>query len=256
MLGERYRRWLAALARARGMLLVGRLEECEALVQHALTLGLEGKDESAVQAYGAQLVFLRREQNRLAELTAMVEFQVEQYPEVPAWRCGLAYLYAEIGHRDAARLQLETLARAGFADLPRDSFWLLDMALLSEVVSALGGHPSAERLYDLLAPFADRNVVTTKHCQGSVARPLGMLATTLDRLENAQEHFDRALRMNAQIRSPLWVAHTQHAYARMLVKRDRKGDREQAGELLAAAGATAQRLGLPALAERVGVCSA
>ena len=56
--------------------------------------------------------------------------------------------------------------------------------------------------------------------------------------------------MNARIESPLYVAHTQHDYARMLLLRDRAGDRERADELLEAALATADERGLAALADR------
>ena len=53
--------------------------------------------------------------------------------------------------------------------------------------------------------------------------------------------------MNARIRSPLWVAHTQHQYAQMLLRRDDPGDRDKALNLTAAL-ATADQLGLKALA--------
>jgi tetratricopeptide (TPR) repeat protein len=87
-------------------------------------------------------------------------------------------------------------------------------------------------------------VVPLAHlCQGSASRPLGLLATTLSRYEDAAQHFEHALTMNMQIRSPLWVAHTQHDYARMLL-RNHAGDREKALELLDEALATAEALGL------------
>jgi DNA-binding SARP family transcriptional activator/tetratricopeptide (TPR) repeat protein len=251
VLGERFRLWLATLARARGALLDGRLQDCEALAEQALQLGLEGQDESAAQAYGAQMVHLRREQGRLDELTAMVEAQVELYPDVPAWRCGLAYVYAEVGRELDARRELEVLGNASFSGIPRDAYWLTGMALLSEVVGVLGGHDSAERMYDLLTPFADRHVVTTPHCLGSVSHPLGVLATACERFDAAAEHFEQALRMNAQIRSPLWVAHTQYAYGRMLIERDRPCDRAHTERLLGGASATAQRLSLTAVGRRL-----
>jgi tetratricopeptide (TPR) repeat protein len=78
-----------------------------------------------------------------------------------------------------------------------------------------------------------------------------LLSTTMSRFEEAAEHFDHALEMNARIRSPLWVAHTQYEYARMLLLRDRADDRERSLGLLEEAGATAQGLGLKALADRV-----
>jgi hypothetical protein len=66
----------------------------------------------------------------------------------------------------------------------------------------------------LLLPYAERCVVLFGLlCLGAVSRLLGLLATTLSRYEEADRHFEQALKKNAQMRSPLWVAHTEHDYA-------------------------------------------
>jgi tetratricopeptide (TPR) repeat protein len=72
----------------------------------------------------------------------------------------------------------------------------------------------------------------------------------MGRLDAAARHFEDALDMNTKIRSPLWVAHAQHDYGRMLLRRDQAGDREHALKLLAAALVTADKLGLKALGDR------
>src|SRR5262249_47036680 len=79
------------------------------------------------------------------------------------------------------------------------------------------------------------------------ARPLGVLATLLGRYDDAECHFEKALEMNARIRARIWVAHTQHGYARMLVARDQPGDREKAAALAAQALATAREVGMKPL---------
>jgi hypothetical protein len=79
-----------------------------------------------------------------------------------------------------------------------------------------------------------------------------MLATTLTRYDDAAGHFEHALTFNTRIRSPLWVAHTQHDYARTLLLRNDPGDRQKARELLDQALATAEELGLKALAAKTG----
>jgi tetratricopeptide (TPR) repeat protein len=75
-------------------------------------------------------------------------------------------------------------------------------------------------------------------------------AMALSRLDDAERHFEQALETNTRIRSPRWIARTQHHYARMLLLRDRPGDRDRALELLAQALATAEALALTALAGR------
>jgi tetratricopeptide (TPR) repeat protein len=83
-----------------------------------------------------------------------------------------------------------------------------------------------------------------------MSRPLGMLATTLGQYDDAELHFERALDMNTSIRSPLWTAHTQYEYARMLRLRGRPCDHSRAQTLLTPATATAEKLGLHALSRR------
>jgi hypothetical protein len=63
--------------------------------------------------------------------------------------------------------------------------------------------------------------------------------------------------MNARIRARIWVAHTQHDYACMLVARDGPGDRQRATALAAQALATAREVGMkPLEAQVVGLQSA
>ena len=61
------------------------------------------------------------------------------------------------------------------------------MTMLSETSVALGDTPRAARLYELLLPYADRNVTanTAIACFGSVSYFLGRLATLMSRWEDA-----------------------------------------------------------------------
>jgi DNA-binding SARP family transcriptional activator len=248
---QRFPRFIAAMARARHAHLEGRLEDYEAVAHEALALGLEGQDETAAQAFGAQMLFLRREQGRLGELVKAIESFAGRYPEIPGWRCALAWVYAELERRPDARAALDVLARSDFSDLPRDWLWLMNIASLSEVVAFLNDADRAKRLYDPLLPYAERClVIDAPFCQGSASRPLGLLATAMGRFDAAARHFEDAIAMNTKIRSPLWIAHTQHQYAHTLLRRDGPGDHEHARDLLKAAIGTADKLELNALADR------
>jgi DNA-binding SARP family transcriptional activator len=248
-LHQRYPKSLAVGSRGQHAFLAGRLEHYEALAHEGLALGLG--DESATLVFLAQMVFLRREQRRLGEVVDAVLELVERYPAVPAWRCVVAFVYAGLDRPRDAQREVEALASNDFADLPRDFLWLVTLALLSDVVASIDDPLRAEQLYPLLLPFADRCAVADgPFYLGSVSRPLGGLATTMRLFEAAAHHFEDALEMNAKTRSALWIAHTQHDYARMLERRHQRGDRERAVELLAAALATADRLGLTALTAR------
>jgi tetratricopeptide (TPR) repeat protein len=192
---------------------------------------------------------VRREQRRLGEIVEVVEQFTAQNPAIATWRCGLAYVYSEVGRVEEARRELDILARDEFAALARDAVWMLGVVELSEVVAVLGDKPRAAVLHRLLEPFADRCVVNLNVlCMGSAARTLGVLATVLERWDDAEAHFEAALEANARIRGTLWVAHTRCGYADMLLRRGRPGDRDRALELLAEAEACAGALSLEVVA--------
>jgi len=77
-----------------------------------------------------------------------------------------------------------------------------------------------------------------------VSRYLGILATTTRRWEEAVQHFEDALIVNAGMGARPWLAHTQSDYARMLFDRGGAGDCERAGELLEAALSVYRELGM------------
>jgi DNA-binding SARP family transcriptional activator len=249
---DRYLAWVLAVLRAGHAHLQGHLEHFETLARDALSQGFEGHDEPAARIFGMHMILLRSEQGRLAELLEAAQNLAEQYPRIAAWRCVLALIYTQLGQTARARGELEALARNDFCDVPRDETWLPSVSVLSVVFVAFGDAPRAQLLYELLLPYADRCVNNgALLCTGSVSRALGLLATTLSQYQAAARHFEEALEMNTRIRSPLWIAHTHHGYAHMLLLRDRPGDRDRALELLEQALATAERLDLKALADKV-----
>jgi hypothetical protein len=126
------------------------------------------------------------------------------------------------------------------------------MTFLADVCAFLGDQVRAAVLYDHLSPFNGRNVVIGYEViwYGALSRYLGMLATTLERWENAIRHFEDALATNARMEAWPWVAHTQFQYAKMLLARGGSIDRERAFALLDSALDTTRRLGMRALEER------
>jgi hypothetical protein len=165
----------------------------------------------------------------------------------------LAWACAELGREAEARRVVDSLAHHDFGSLPRDRNWLLGGSLLSEAVGRFGDSPHAAVLYELLRPYIDRFPIspTGGYCYGSAARPLGLLATTLSRFEEAESHFELALERNAHVRARPQVAHTQHDYASMLLRRRAPGDIEKATDLVGQALVTTGELGMKALEERL-----
>ena len=195
---------------------------------------------------------IRREQGRLAEVEPAVRGFIELYPALVAWRAALALLLVELGRMDEARAEFETLAAAGFDDLPRDANWLIGVTLLAEVCGALGDGARAEALYAQLEPYAGRNVVVGRAatCNGAASRLLGILAAAMRAWELAESHFISALAMHERMGARPWVARTQLAYAEMLLTRRQRGDKARARELLADAAVIADALGMGVVAHR------
>jgi class 3 adenylate cyclase/DNA-binding CsgD family transcriptional regulator len=236
-------------------LLEGRFAEAERLAMHMYSLSQRVQGGNLDGTFGLLMYTLRREQGRLHEVEPALRHFMRQQGAAAAWRPGLALLYSELGRRQEARTEFEHLARRDFADLPRDSLWMACMTYLTDVCTFLGDAPRAAILYQLLLPYAGRTVVigNATACYGAVSRYLGMLAATMERWEEAAQHFEDALAMNTRMGARPWLAHTQHEYATMLLARNQPGDREEATALLNEALATARELGMRALEARLTV---
>ncbi len=240
--------WNASVWRAMRALLAGRLVQAERFAAEALALGAPGETVTAPQYYAAQLLAIRREQGRMAELEQPARELVRSNPLRPVWRAALATLLCELDRTEEARAELDAVASRNFRDIEQDGDWMTAITLLADCCADLGDAERAVHLYELLTPYREANVVIglAVVCLGSAARYLGRLAATMGRTREATEHFERALVAEAALKAPVCLAHTQLEYARMLGPESAKGR-----SLLAAATATAEELGLAAVLGRV-----
>ena len=244
--------WHLATWRVTRALLEGRLVEAEALLGEALAAGQRAQQQSAFMRYGEQLLMLRWEQGRMAELEGMVRMGVDQAPTVPTWRIVIASLHLQLGRREEAQLEIDRIAEHGFVDLPRDANWLFAVVSLAHVVHQLGDLRRADLVYALLRPYAGRITATRPAvtCSGGVSHYLGILARTCGRLTQAIGHLEQALTEHGRLRSTPWVVRSQTELALALLDREQEGDARRALELARAAVATASELGMQgALAE-------
>ncbi|MBV8356539.1 MAG: AAA family ATPase [Deltaproteobacteria bacterium] len=244
---------LNTVYRAAWAFMQGHFAEAERFAEQAFAIGRQLHAERATGILGLQMFSLRREQGRLRELEPLVKFFLAQHKEAGAWRPGLAVIYAELGRREEAQDQFKHLARFDFADIPRDSMWMVTMTYLADVCTFLHDEARAATLYEMLLPYEHLNVVIggSTVCCGAVSRHSAALAATLERWDDAQSHFDHALTRNTNLGARPFLAHTQHHYAVMLLARDRPGDSTKAKTLLKEALATARELAMRALAERI-----
>jgi DNA-binding SARP family transcriptional activator len=230
-------------------LLTGNLAEGEQLIHEVLRIG-ERAEPWAVAYHRLQLYALRRDQGRLADLEPTVQRSISEQPNYPIWRCVLTHLHVATGDLDEAKEELETLARDNFARLPVDEEWTLAMSLLSEVAVALGDLSRARTLYELLIPYSRLVVYGAPEVStGAVTRYLGRLASSMSLWEQAEQHFQHALELNAKMQARPWLARTQVDYGRLLHARDNRGDRLRAEALVAEAVRTFRALSMTSHAD-------
>ena len=89
-----------------------------------------------------------------------------------------------------------------------DYFAAPTAAVLATVCCRLGDADGAARLYDLLAPYANQVASHPGIWFGSYEHHLGLLATTLGRLPEADAHFARAAEIHQRLGATTWLART------------------------------------------------
>jgi DNA-binding SARP family transcriptional activator len=167
------------------------------------------------------------------------------------WRLGTAAFLVDTGRPAEAR-ELFADAVASLDEVPPSAHWLCTMTLAADLCTVFADADAADRIRDRLLPYAGQHGVITYGfgAVGSVAHFLGQVAGVLGDWKEADNHFQFAVEANRRLGAPPLVARTQLEYGRMLVNGGQSGERERADVLLAAAAATAQRLGMrPVLRE-------
>jgi hypothetical protein len=204
-----------------------------------------------VELVAIQTFKLRFEQGRLAEYVEDLAQVFADYPQNAALSSMLAFAHAAVGREDEARREFDALMQA-VPTIPR---WAhpVTLAYLAELAATLGDADRSAEVYPRLRPYAGQVVASGNavHCPGSIDRHLGQLAATVGRFGDSEAHYEAAVALDASLRSPPLLARTRYWFGRMLVNRGGPGDVERAVPLLADSLATAERLGMAALAQDV-----
>ena len=250
-LAERIRqpfyRWHGVCLQVIRAALDGRFEDAERLAQEALRIARLRHSEYAAYVYEyAQMQAIRWAQGRHAEYWPEIEDHGERYLWLPRWRDTLAA--AESSDRKAAAAEIARQAGRDFRDVQRDGFWLLRLCTLADACLVTEDTHSAERLFELLLPFADRNAVSlTQQPFGPVALRLGGLAAMLGRPDVARSYFETALARCELLGARAMRARVLLEYAKSLPG----ADGGHATALLAEARGLAEDLELKGIIERI-----
>jgi DNA-binding SARP family transcriptional activator len=234
--------WLVAVMAAMHALLIGRLADAERLIEEAFELGRHAAPWNARVSALLQRFALRGLERRLGEVEPDLRSAVAESPWYPTLQAALASLYADLGDAQSCRAAFEGLAADGFAAVPLDDEWPLTVGLLADACAFLGDVERAADLYARLEPYPDAVLVgPIEIALGSAARPLGKLAATLGRPDDAARWLERAARDNDRAGARPWAAHARLDHARLLLA---EGQRAAAEALLEQAEATYLGLGM------------
>jgi tetratricopeptide (TPR) repeat protein len=204
-----------------------------------------------------RLFRLRYEQGRLGEMRDLLDrleprlqpgaSRIEPY----LWRSARLVCWLE-SDRERAAVELRALGEREFTDIPYDPGWFEFMALVSDACVELNDRQQAETLYRLIMPLRSLLFLYTyaSTCWAAAEHYLGLLATVLERWPEAEEHLQKAIEIHHRGGMRLWHAHSQYAYADMLVRRGEPGDQEQALGLVDRALAEAEAMGAARLARQ------
>lgn len=238
--------WYPPVWRGMRALIEGRLDDAKRLAMNARDIGRRGGSGNAELAADSQVLRIAIEQGRLDDAFAQCEPFLTDPEGGPNAESFLVMLLARMGRHAEARGLLQRLAAADFP-LHRDAVWMETIGAVAEGCAILDDAAVAERLLPLLEPFADRFATGTSVgalCLGSMSLPIGLLASCLERWDDADAYFGRALTAHRQAGASLLVAHTLREQAGMVARRSGRGDTERAAALRAEADDLYRQLGL------------
>ena len=211
-------RWNAGFVAAAMMCMRGELEAGERLAERALRLGQEIGQPDAALIYGSTIVVNRMVQGRGAEVIALVERTVAEYPGVPAWEAALGYTCCLIDRRPEGAEILARAAAQHFEHLHYDSNRMTGLALYADTAAQTRSVEAAAMLYELIEPRADQFIWNGGVSFGHARTYSAMLAATLGRHEQADADFAFTCEFHHRHRLGVWEARAELGWAEALAR--------------------------------------
>ena len=186
-------------------------------------------------------------QGRGAEVIALLEQTVANFPGVPAWEAALGLAYCWIDRRADGAEVLERAAAQHFEHLGYDQTQMCGLAMYADTAAQTGSVEAAAMLYELLDPYADQFVWNGGMGFGHARMSLALLTATLGRHAQADAHFAFACAFHHEHGLRLWEARSELGWAEALADR---GETERAREHAARALELARKHGYGAFEPR------
>ena len=224
---------------------MGRFDEAEGLNAHSSEIGRELRGSTSALAGSAQLLMIRYLQGRLPELEQPLRTLAAARPEMVGYACAHAAMLSQAGRPAEAQAELERLTASGLDGFPKDCTHLLMLALIGDVAAELQDAPRARQIYDWLAPYGGRWVVSAgASALWPVDRSLGRLAIAAGSIDVALHHIASARAQSERAGAAPSATLAMFDEARALLARGRPEDRDVIRRLAREVLEQAQRIGM------------
>jgi DNA-binding CsgD family transcriptional regulator len=242
-LGWPVARWHLLRAQAAGLLLSGRFADAEASSAQAAEVAIASHDESAPFLHRAFLSGLFRLTGANLHWPADLAAEAARIPPMPVALAQIGRIAMEMDDHEVGRAALTRL-RSVLPRLVVDLRRPFIVITTGEVALWAGDHSLAADAYALSLPYVGFYLNSQSACYGAADRILGTIAAGLGDTTAAESHLANAVAMEEAAGCAPFLALARITYARFL----RPTDPRRSRALAAAAGVTAQRLGMPLVA--------
>jgi len=220
----------------------GRFVESRRLADQVFKLGRQLGDPIVgfVTSASGLVLLSFVEGNKEVIRSALNSVALQTQMDAPSADAFGAHFTISTGDKQGARQLLERAASAGFENYPRTEDWIWNLSIMADACVNLRDLARSKQLYELLLPYAHRNVVNRMwNYRGSLSSVLGRLALVLGDRRAARDHLEKAIEFNRRIGSPVAVLINRFFYAMVLsggASTERLEARETRKQVLAEAG--------------------
>lgn len=232
-------------------MLDGDLQRAEDLANSVLATS--GDDPNFLLGWFVELAWIRTEQDRAGEILPLAEATAAEHPDLVPLAALTASLHAEIGNLDEARRIAEPIAANDCGSVPRDWLRPATLAYLAAAACLALDAPAQQAVAAQLEPYAGQLLVVGQGAlvAGVADHLRAALLTASGTVRDSDlglfgEAYTTAMRAGAG----LLGANTQIDWAAAHLRRATEVDVARAHELLAAALAVGEQLGIARLVRK------
>jgi hypothetical protein len=214
-------------------------------------IGDMGEDVNVVQGYATQELFKLIERDELEDALDRIQPLSVAYPSVRSWGAGVAWVQFLSGSLNDAKRTLARFDDTWLSALFREAGGGVGIALIAEVVAAIGTTEQAQSIYDRLQPVSTRCAAAGYGVlyMGCYARYCGLLAGSLGQVDESVAYLRAAIRHEEEAGALAWKGYSEIDLAVQLHRRDRLD--EQVHAAAESAKVTCERVGTARINRRL-----